>query len=365
MKIATLLPFAENFSSEKAGAIALYCRDLTLEKEADTQVEIYGKKVANAFADLPFKGLKPSPFHFKKNIALARSFLKEIEKDKPDIIEIHNRPNIFFYLVKKTKLPTVLVLHNDPLSMKELKSEPSRRKLLQESAMVFCVSSFVKNRLLEGIEDNHLSNKVRVVYNGIKRRRPLFPQKSKNILFVGRIIEEKGALEFIQGCRPVLNQHPEWSVTMIGAPKHGMTNHHEDKYTMSVVETIKDIGPQARHLGFLDYSTVMDHFESASIVVVPSIWKEPLGRTAIEALASGAALLSSNNGGLAEINNGCGATLDMVSSEIIATELEKLLSSPDRLSELQHRCWKRFDTFSNVRIARQLENHRREIMSGR
>jgi glycosyltransferase involved in cell wall biosynthesis len=92
---------------------------------------------------------------------------------------------------------------------------------------------------------------------------------------------------------------------------------------------------------------------------------EPFGRTALEALASGAALLTSGLGGLAEV---CGPHAEVAhpaDSEGLAVRLASLLDSPDlrenprasraRVASLYDigAVAKRMDGFGNGRASRQ------------
>ena len=54
-------------------------------------------------------------------------------------------------------------------------------------------------------------------------------------------------------------------------------------------------------LGYRDHPEVLAAMARAAIVVVPSRWAEPFGLVALEALASGAALICSPRGGLPEV----------------------------------------------------------------
>ncbi len=60
-------------------------------------------------------------------------------------------------------------------------------------------------------------------------------------------------------------------------------------------------GANVRMLGYRDHPEVLAAMARAAIVVVPSRWPEPFGLVALEALASGAALICSPRGGLPEV----------------------------------------------------------------
>jgi glycosyltransferase involved in cell wall biosynthesis len=74
------------------------------------------------------------------------------------------------------------------------------------------------------------------------------------------------------------------------------------------------------------FSEVKAAFENAAIAIVPSKWPEPFGRTALEAHAGGAALITSATGGLAEISADAAVRLSAVSPQAIAEAASTLIT---------------------------------------
>ena len=72
----------------------------------------------------------------------------------------------------------------------------------------------------------------------------------------------------------------------------------------------------------------------AAIVVVPSRWAEPFGLTALEAMASGAALLCSGRGGLAEVVGEVAVRIDPDDVAGMAECLVRLALDPARRAAL-------------------------------
>ena len=72
----------------------------------------------------------------------------------------------------------------------------------------------------------------------------------------------------------------------------------------------------------------------AAIVVVPSRWPEPFGLTALEAMASGAALVSSGRGGLAELTAGAALRVDPDRPDALADALRRLANDPSERRRL-------------------------------
>ena len=83
---------------------------------------------------------------------------------------------------------------------------------------------------------------------------------------------------------------------------------------------------------------------------------EPFGRTALEAMACGAALITSGRGGLAEICGPGGVTVDPSDADGVAAALGQLLDAPDRRAELARAGRKRVEALFDIRaIAQQMD----------
>ena len=85
---------------------------------------------------------------------------------------------------------------------------------------------------------------------------------------------------------------------------------------------------------------------------------EPFGRTALEALASGAALITSGRGGLAEICGPCAVTVDPGDAKALSRRRSaQLLDAPERRAELARAGRKRVEALFDIRaVARQMDD---------
>ena len=79
---------------------------------------------------------------------------------------------------------------------------------------------------------------------------------------------------------------------LIGSFKLG-DNKHKNFYSDNIIKKMKAIGPQAQFHGFKNQEFVEEKMESASIIVIPSIWEEPFGLVAAEAMCNGACIIAS------------------------------------------------------------------------
>ena len=88
-------------------------------------------------------------------------------------------------------------------------------------------------------------------------------------------------------------------------------------------------GEQGRIDANLPYAEVKRAWARASVGMALTKSPEPFGRTALEALASGAALVASGLGGLAEVCGRDALTVDPVDPEAVAAALAALVDAPD------------------------------------
>ena len=127
MKISILLPYKENYASNKAGAVSLFVNDITKKSVYKKTTKIFGNTIYKKFLSSNYVNLK-----FDKNIFLssnnqyANYFINYKEILNSDLIEVHNRPNyikiikrkyqnrlfLYYYLIKKILFPIMLVLYH-------------------------------------------------------------------------------------------------------------------------------------------------------------------------------------------------------------------------------------------------------------
>ena len=79
---------------------------------------------------------------------------------------------------------------------------------------------------------------------------------------------------------------------------------------------------------------------AADVVVVPSVWLEPFGRTVIEALSTGRPVVASRVGGIPEIMTGPldRFLFDRDDDEALAGQLRSLMHWQERQPELAGQC---------------------------
>ncbi len=361
MKINILLPFKDKFDVNKASSVSITIKNNLNYSNYLEYIKVFGQDVDNPFFKKNFNGFKYSYLFFKsKNKFLADKMYKKICKsgERKQLIEIHNRPYLVNHIYKKAiKYPISLFIHNDPQTMKGSKSVLEREKLLQKCEAVFCVSEFIKNQFLEGIVNNR--GKVHVLYNGVDRKLKKKPFKKKEVLFVGRLVHEKGAEIYTDVVGRVIKNFPDWVFGLIGSSKLG-DDHLNNLYANNVTKKFKTLGKQAKFYGFKNNDFVQDKMRDASIIIIPSLWQEPFGLVAAEAMSNGISIIASKVGGIPEIVQDSGILIDNINANKIEKSLVELLEDNHKRKLLQNKSWKNFNLSS--KSSSKLLDHFRKII---
>ena len=286
-EIAILLPAAEHFGPERAGAIALHVRDVTRASRFRDRIRIFGAPAERPFEGFDFRPLRPAWHGLRgRNIGLAEQLRRELRGRQGVLVEIYNRPNMFAHLAARTDLPLTLRLSNDPQTMRGARTPAERARLLARARAILCVSDFVRDRFLDGLGSDAARGKLQVLRNAIPRTLAAPPAKEPLILFVGRIIEEKGVHDLVSALETVLPRHPGWRAEIIGSSRT-QRRAGPSAYEAAIRQRCARLGGRVRCLGHLANDEVMAHYRRAAIVALPSVWPEPLTRTAAEGLAHG------------------------------------------------------------------------------
>ena len=319
IKIATILPYKENYSFEKASAASLWVAEFFKNSIFKKNNFIYGNTTSKNYLtknylNINLKSLK-SKFKSSTN-EYSRKLIKEINSKKFDLVEIHNRPLILFNLIKKTESKFIFYFHNDPLSMKGSKKISERLFILKNVEKIVFVSEWVRKRFFFEL-DKKLTTKTEVIYPSVNKQKAT--KKYEFITFVGRLNYSKGYDIFKKAISIILDEFPKWKAFSVG---------DEDRRTIYINHL------QHKELGFLNHKKTLELLNKSEIAVVPSRWEEPFGRTALEASSRGCATIISNKGGLTETTNH-GVILKKIDDLNLYKELKKLITDKKERKRIQ------------------------------
>tara|TARA_B110000116_G_C16799341_1_gene569141 strand:+ start:4104 stop:5207 length:1104 start_codon:yes stop_codon:yes gene_type:complete len=343
MILDIILPYKEIFSEEKASAVSITIKNSAEYSVYKSNIRIIGQFVNNPFVGLNFHGIKINKLlHLGNNRSILINYLKLLntEKETKRIIEIHNRPYLFNLAVRKEKkYPISLHFHNDPRDMKGSKTINQRIFIAQNAAAVYFVSNYIKDCFLEGII-NKYSN-LHIIPNAIQRTLIKQTFKKKEVLFVGRLVSEKGAHIYVESIRKLVSKHPDWKFIIIGTSKAGNVK-LSTSYEKKLIADFDSLGENTKYLGFLPNKKVKQILEQVSILIVPSLWEEPFALTALEGVCSGAAVIASRVGGMKEMLQDTGLLIPKIDSKKLEKSIENLIKDDMLLKQYQNKAWQNY-----------------------
>ncbi len=289
VKIATILPYKENYTFGKASAASLWVAEFFLNSKFKRNNDIYGFTIYKDYLTKNYNNiiLKNIKSKFKSSTKeYVQKLIKKFKKINYDIIEVHNRPLILEEVSKKIKTRYIMYFHNDPLSMNGSKTIAQRLNIISSVEKIIFVSEWTQKRFFIDIDDK-LKTKTEVVYPSVNPKKKI--SKKKNyITFIGKLNESKGYDLYAKSITKILDEFKTWKAFSLGdEERRKIFIKHKNHF----------------ELGFLKHSRVLELLDKTSISVVPSKWEEPFGRTALEASSRGCATIISNKGGLPETTN--------------------------------------------------------------
>ena len=320
IKIATILPYKENYTFSKAQAAAIWVADFFKFSKYNKENYIFGNTsnkdyLTSNYINVPIKN-KKSKFT-STTYEYCRNFVEKIKDQNFDIIEIHNRPLVFNILKKSVDKKFILYFHNDPVSMKGSKSINERLYLLNNVDKIIFVSKWTQNRFFKDI-DKKLIHKTEVVYPSIHKSKKIY-KKNNSIVFIGKLNESKGYDIYRDAITKILNNYNNWKAFSIGDESRDRPH-------------IKH--PRHYELGFLEHKKVLRFLDHSSIAVVPSRWEEPFGRTALESSSRACATIISNRGGLPETTD-YSLIINKLNSEELFRNIKRLIDNVKLRKKLQ------------------------------
>ena len=360
INIDIILPYKELFTSKGASAVSISVKNSIQNSENKKSTRVFGQHVQNSFDDINFTGFIAKKFlHFGNNLSIFKQYLNQIKlNDTKRIVEIHNRPYLFHYLLKKKiNKCVVLYFHNDPLSMKGSKTKNQRLKILSEASGVVFVSKYLRDKFFTDIKGSF--DNTFIIPNSLDRNRRVSTEiKEKVVLFVGRIVREKGVDLYIDAIKKLSAEFSDWRFFVIGSSKLGYDK--KSLFEKEIIQSVQNLDDNVEFHGYISNQKVREIMSKSSILVVPSIWQEPFGMTAIEGLSNKMVVVGSEVGGLSEILKHKGVLIRDIDSNKLTTTLRSLLKSSVEIKKYQNLAWDNY-SFDQEKISSLQDQMRREI----
>ena len=318
MKIASILPYKENYTPNGAGAVALWINDFMRDSVYRKTTYVFGSTKSKKFLTENYINISNINSRFNSSTKKYSSeIIKKINDINFDVIEIHNRPVMVKEFIKKINSKIVLYFHNDPNNMKGAKSISERIYLLKNVDKIIFVSEWIKKKFFENLPILS-DNKTQIIHHSIDPIKKN-TKKNKQIIFVGKLNVSKGYDLYCKSMFRVLNENKDWKAYSIGEEKR-----------------FQNFPRHKRHLnlGQISHNKVLDYLSKSEIAIIPSRWEEPFGRAALEASSRGCATIISNTGGMSETTD-YAIKLKKLDTKNIEDEVINLIKKPNLRKKIQ------------------------------
>jgi glycosyltransferase involved in cell wall biosynthesis len=324
LSIFQVMPREMYFGEARATSIDLCVRELIQHSRYRASTTIFAEAAPDAFPGFTIEALpkagRAATFTRANHVARA------IRRERPDIVVVQQHLPTAAAIARRVPEAKV-VLHTHNFQKTYTRGLPLLRPLRRAArarryarlAAILHVSEVCCMTFSAGWPS--LSLPSHVIPNGLDFQgwQPA-RERSREVLVVGRCAPEKGILEAALGLGKVLPRYPNWRCRfMLSA-----TESHP-AYAGSVARALFTLGAQAVLQTQRPFEEIKAANERAAIAIVPSHCRESFGRTALEAHAGGAALITSGAGGLTEVSGGDALRLSAVAPQTIAEAVETLI----------------------------------------
>jgi glycosyltransferase involved in cell wall biosynthesis len=138
--------------------------------------------------------------------------------------------------------------------------------------------------------------------------------------YIGRLVSEKGVPTLLDAARLLKERKRPFRILIVGdGPEHGRLQNMVS--TFSLEEEVSFAGSRTGNL-------LEKVLTGVSALVVPSIWEEAAGLSALEQMMRGRLIIGSNIGGLAEQIDDDGLRFAAGDSAALADQMERVIQDP-------------------------------------
>jgi glycosyltransferase involved in cell wall biosynthesis len=345
------------FGPKGAASVELCVRDLIRNSRYARSTLVVCPQV-----DEPFEGIEIDTVHdvaFGGNLAKAWAVGKLARRRGVDVAVVENHLPAAAVVAAASGIPVVLHSHAYERPASGGLKRVEREFELSRIAGLAFVSEDCLGRFRASFPNARAP--MRSIPNGLDMADwPGAGSKDKTILSVGRALDDKGHREAMGAILRVLATRPDWSARFILSAID-----REPETVRALRDAAAPFGARVRIDFNLPYDEVKAAWGRASVGMALTKTPEPFGRTALEALASGAALVTSGLGGLAEVCGHDALTVNPRDAGAVAAALAALTDSKELRENFARAGRARVEALYDMPIiARRMDDFLEQALAG-
>ena len=351
-KIAYVLLRNAHFGPRLAASVELCVRDLVIHSRHGASTLVVCPPVDEPFEGVEIATIPDAPI--SGNLGKAWSVARLLRRRGVDLAIVENHLPAATLIALASGARVILHTHAYVKAPSNALDGAFRREEMRRLSGFAFVSEYALGRFRGDFPG--LRAVQRAVPNGLDMRAwsAARPKSGRSYASAERL-RGKGHLEAMGAIARALGSRREWSARfMVSDP---VAADREPETVQALRDAAKGFDGRVRVDSNVPYTEVKAAWEAAAVGMVLTTGPEPFGRTALEALASGAALITSGRGGLAEICGPCAVTADPGDADGLAAALGQLLDEPERRAELARSGRARVEKLFDIRtVAGQMDD---------
>ncbi len=297
---------------------------------------------------------------------IAKSFFDRLSvtQEEYDAVIIENMMSTACEIVRlcqgKYYFPIYFHMHND---VDMYRSSDMIRELVRSGVQFIAVSDYIKRQILKQDEKAVVST----LYNGIDFS--IFNIKLKkeddkdyiSLLYAGRIIPGKGVKELVQSFLLAANNVKNSSGKKLNLDIVGFSS-----FDRRYEEEIQDLARNNENISCfkeMPSDQLAFFYDKTDIVVMPSIVEESFGLVALETMAKGIALITTNSGALPEVVGYGGYIVSKGENFVndLSEAIIKVAFDKNLREELSEKAYKRARSNEDFNISNYYKNYVKTI----
>jgi len=284
-----------------------------------------------AYGEFKRSGLYPVKAGLYILSELWHTLLAGVTK-RPVIINAHWLiPQGFIAAVLKPILRTnvVISIHGaDVFTMNGKLMRALKKFALSRADAVICNSSATRDVCRDLLDREYYTIPMGVDVERFAIPVSRSPRDTLELLFVGRVVEEKGIAYVCEAVKQLTEQKVSVRLTIVG---DGSAKQKIEEFVVK-----NNLSGVISFAGWVQHEKLPQFYANADVFVGPSIthengWKEAFGLVFAEALAAGLPVITTDNGGIRDIviDDVNGLVVPEKDATAIANAIKKLAGNPD------------------------------------
>ena len=226
------------------------------------------------------------------------------------------RDIIFLHLLKQRGIRSVYHIHYGRIP-ETFVNKTIEYHLLKKALSLATNVIAIDPKTFSVLSEEYGKEKIHYIPNPVKKISLDGFEGSKNVLFLGNVLASKGIEELLQAWRKIVEQNPDWTLTIAGFYENEYKEHLESRYsTQNVAFT-----------GLVDHDKAIKMLKKSAFLVLPS-YTEGFPNVVIEAMMCSKAVVATDVGAISDIiGNDCGVVITPKNTNELYASMKTLIDN--------------------------------------